>query len=336
MKYDPRRNDPRTFGEFLTFLRFKFGIGRKTLVVIPIIFVAILAIVTAYKGAYVIDEGAKGVELRLGKYHRTVGPGLNFKIPYIDEKVQVRTARIFQAEFGFRTTARNKKGTAAVQQQESYTTDSEALMLTGDLNVAIVPWIVQFQVVDPVKFLFAAQNPIEIMRDMSEATVRAIVGDRSVDNVIKDRSIISADAKPALQKQLDIVDIGIRVVAVEMQKIDVPDPVKASFHAVNEAEQTKQQVIQDAWGEYNKVVPKAAGQAKQIVQEAEGYAMEKVNNALGETARFTALYAEYQKKPAITMQRLYYESMSKLIVKSEGIKVIDDDIKGLLPLLNLK
>jgi membrane protease subunit HflK len=210
-------------------------------------------------------------------------------------------------------------------------------MLTGDLNLADVEWVVQYRIDDPYQFLFKVRNPENTLRDISESAVRQIVGDRTVDEVITvGRTEIATNVEEIIQKICNDYSIGIKVDQVVLQDVNPPDPVKAAFNAVNEAEQEKETLINQAKSEYNKVIPKARGQAKETIQKAEGYAAERVNNAKGEVARFNALYYEYVKAPEVTKRRIYLETMSS-VIPLLGTKIITDD-KGsnVLPLLQMQ
>lgn len=332
--YDPRRDDPQTMGELIQLFKHKMGLSRKVLVAIPIAIVTLFALITVFSAAYTIDANAKGVVMRFGKFHALAMPGLNFKIPYVDSYVQVRTEKVFQEEFGF-TTSRKPGDKASTVTTETYGTNSAALMLTGDRNVAVVPWIVQYQVLDPVAYLFNVEDPVALLRDKAEAVVRAVVGDRSMLEVIRERALIASESWPILQQELDDAGCGIKIVVIEMYKTDVPGPVQAAFNAVNEATQNKQTVIYNAEQAYNEVIPKARGEAKKIIQTAQGYAAEKVNNAKGDTAVFLALYEEYKLRPKITEQRLYYETMQYVLSKAENIRYVDGKLDSVLPLLNM-
>ncbi len=209
-------------------------------------------------------------------------------------------------------------------------------MLTGDFNVAVVEWIVQFQIDDPYAFLFHVRDVGTTFRDMSEATMRQVVGDHSVDEVLTiGREAIALQAKDLLQGLSDTYGIGISVQQLVLQDVNPPDPVKPSFNEVNEAIQEKEQLINRAWAEYNQEIPKAKGVAQQTIQEAEGYAAERVNRAQGEATRFEAIYAEYRKAPRVTRNRMYLETMNEILPRMGKKVILDEKQRGLLPLLNL-
>lgn len=277
-----------------------------------------------------VDE--VGVVQRFGKFVRIVQPGLNFKLPAGIEKVtKVKVKFVYKEEFGFRTL----KAGIRTKYAAGSAFLNESLMLTGDLNVAVVPWTVQYRIYDPYKFLFKVRNVRSTIRDLSEATMRLVVGDRSINEVISKRQEIALQAKELLQKELDRAQTGIRVVTIELKKTNVPEPVQPSFNEVNEAIQEKEQMIYKAREEYNKVIPQARGQAEKTIREAEGYALERINRAKGDVARFNQLYREYIKAKDITKKRLYLEAIKDVFTKIGTKYIMDEDQKGLLPLLNL-
>jgi membrane protease subunit HflK len=210
-------------------------------------------------------------------------------------------------------------------------------MLTGDLNVAVVEWIVQYRIKDPKAYLFNVRDVPETFRLMSEAAVRLVVGDHSVDEVITiGREEIARQSKEELQRLCDLYGVGIEVQQLVLQDVNPPDPVKPAFNDVNQAIQEKERAINEAWAEYNQAVPKAKGEAEQAVRAAEGYALERENNALGDAQRFEAVYEEYRKAPAVTRKRLYLETMRELIPKLGRKVILDEKARGVLPLLSLE
>jgi membrane protease subunit HflK len=208
-------------------------------------------------------------------------------------------------------------------------------MLTGDLNVAVVPWIVQYRVKDPYEYLFKVHNVNSTLRDLSESTMRLVVGDRSINEVISKREEIAVEARTFLQKELDEAETGINVVTIEMKKTNVPAPVQPSFNEVNQAVQEKERMIYQAREEYNKAIPAAKGNAEKTIKAAEGYALDRVNRAEGDAARFSALYKAYARARDVTRRRLYLEALQDLFPKLGKKYIIDAQQKNLLPLLNL-
>jgi len=292
----------------------------------------ILLVLWLTTGVYQVKQDEVGIIQRFGQYSRTADSGLHWKLPTGIEKVtKVAVQRIYNEEFGLRTLRAGIRSEYAPERQY----ESESLMLTGDLNCALVPWVVRYQVGDPFKFLFRVRNVRKTLRDLSEATMRQVVGDRTLDEVINDRETISILAQTALQEALDVAESGLFVKTIELGKTNVPGPAQPSFNEVNSAIQEKERLIYEAQGAYNKVVPEARGQANKKIQESEGYAVDRVKSAQGDVSRFTQLLDEYLKAKQITRQRLYLESMEKMLPRLGKKYVIDSDQKGVLPLLNL-
>jgi membrane protease subunit HflK len=292
----------------------------------------IIAIILLWMTFYQIRPEEVGVITRFGKYVRKEEPGLHAKFPIIERLYKVAVERQQKEEFGFRTTSTGIKS----QYTKTGTVD-ESLMLTGDLNLADVEWVVQYRIDDPYKFLFKVREPVATMRDISEACMRQVVGDRTVNEVLTvGRAEISVKVHEEIQKLCTEYLLGIKIEQIILQDVNPPDPVKDAFNAVNQAQQEKETLINQARSEYNKIIPKAKGQAEETIQKAEGYAAERVNNALGEAARFNALYKEYVKAPEVTRRRIYLETLSDVLPKL-GHKVITDEAgNNVLPLLQMQ
>ena len=292
--------------------------------------VVLFLLLTSY---YQVEPEEVGVIQRFGAYARTTEPGPHLKIPFGVETVQkVPIQRQLKMEFGFRTLRAGQRSEFA----QPASAQAESLMLTGDLNVAVVEWIVQFRIRDPKAFLFNVRDVPETFRYMSEAAVRQVVGDHSVDEVITiGRAEIALEAKEELQRLCDLYGIGIEVQQLVLQDVNPPDPVRPAFNEVNQAIQEKERAINEAWADYNQAVPRAQGEAEQLVRAAEGYALERENHALGDAKRFEALYAEYRKAPEVTRKRMYLEMMNELLPQLGQKVIIDEKARGVLPLLQL-
>jgi membrane protease subunit HflK len=292
-------------------------------------FIAILL----FTSVYMVDTDARGVVLRFGKFVRITEPGLHVKMPFRIERVRTpRVERVFKEEFGFRTL---KAGVDSVYSPQNY--EDVSLMLCGDLNVADVEWIVQYKINDPEKFLFEVRNPLKIVRDVSETVMRSVVGDSSVDEVLTTRRIeINIEAQQKMQELMDKYNTGIRIVTVKLQDVNPPEKVKPAFNEVNAAQQDRERFVNQAWEEYNKVIPKARGEAKQMIEQAEAYAINRVNVAKGDAKKFEQILTEYQKAEEVTRRRLYLEALTNVLPKIEKKYVIDEEVKSLLPLLNLR
>ena len=280
---------------------------------------------------YMVDTDSKGVVQRFGRFTRITEPGLHFKLPLGIEKVQKpQVERIFKEEFGFSTLRAGIKTTYGRRNMDEY------LMLCGDLSVAEVEWIVQYKILEPVKYLFNIRNPRKVIRDVSESVMRTVVGNSSVDEVLTARRTeINTEAKEKMQSILDNYNTGILVDTVKLQDVNPPEPVKPAFNEVNAAQQDKEKLINQAKEEYNKVIPKVRGQALQMVKQAQGYAINRTNRALGDAQRFNQIWAEYSQNKDVTRRRLYLESLEKVFPKLEKKYIIDDKVKGLLPLMNI-
>ena len=298
----------------------------------PLILLIFILLFFSTSTFYTVAVDEVGVVQRFGKYVRTTQPGLNFKLPSGIEKVtKVKVRRVYKEEFGFRTVRRDVQ-TRAISGGEN---KNVSLMLTGDLNVALVPWIVQYRIKDPYKFLFKVRDNRKLLIDMSEAAMRLVVGDRSINEVISKREEIAVEARNVLQDEMDRADSGINIITIEMKKTNVPGPVQPSFNEVNQATQEKEKMIYQAKEDYNKAIPTARGEAERTIKAAEGYALDRVNRAKGDASRFKALYAEYAKAKDVTKRRLYLESLRDLLPKLGEKYIVDEDQKNLLPLLNL-
>jgi len=301
--------------------------------IIKLVVLAVFIIILLAGSIYQISPEEIGVILRFGKFVRTTDPGLHFKFPLgIEELIKVPVQRQLKKEFGFRTTR------PGIRTEYRVTTESfrEAVMLTGDLNVAVVEWIVQYKIKDPYKYLFKIRDAESTFRYMNEAVVRRVVGDNSVDEVITvGRARIANEAKEELQTLCDLYEIGIEVNQLIFQDVNPPDPVKPSFNEVNESLQEKERKINEAWSEYNQEIPKATGEAEQTIRGAEGYAMERINNSKGDAHRFIAIYREYARAPLVTRKRLYLEAINEILPKIDKKIIFDEKQKNILPLLNL-
>lgn len=308
----------------------------KKLTLLPIVIIMLVVILPSTFYSVAPEEDA--VVLRFGKYNRTEGPGLHYKLPNLppflefERVIKVPVRKIHKLEIGFQTVR-------ADVQSEFEKTDRnrrESHMLTGDLNVADVEWTVQFQIANAKDFLFNVRSvPINIY-DISLATMREIIGDKSVTEVLTTgRLEIEVEALNMMQKILDEYKMGINLVAVKLQDVNPPDPVKPSFNEVNSAKQEAEQYTNEAWKEYNKVIPEAKGKAEQTLADALAYKTDKINRAEGDAKRFSAFYEEYKKAPEVTKKRLYFEKMSAIFKKAKAVYLVDPEVKGIVPFLDL-
>ena len=306
------------------------GVMQAVVIVIVLCF-------TAYTSVFTVDPEEKAVVLKFGKEDRIVGQGLHFKLPFfMEQEYKVPVQRQLKLEFGFRTAGNETRQQFAQTQYSSGGYAAESLMLTGDLNVASIEWVTQYKIADPVKYLFKVRNVDQTFRDMNEAVMREIIGDRTINEVLTiGRGEIQNLAMEKLSALCKEYTLGIVVSQVILQDVSPPEPVKPAFNEVNQAEQEKETTIQNALAEYNREIPKAEGTALKTVEAAEGYAVKRVNEAKGAVSRFTQVYEEYQKAPGITRQRIYLETMAEIYQAVDRKIIIDEDVNGVLPLLNL-
>lgn len=302
----------------------------KFLYLIPIALLIGFGIFTSF---YIVQPEEEAVLKRFGKVIGQKEPGLHFKIPFgIDTAQMVPTARVLKQEFGFRTNSIDGR----TQYRKDAAHRDESLMLTGDLKVIDVEWVVQYRVSDPSKFLHTVRNPEQTLRDVSEAVMRRIVGNSLGSDVLTEKRVqVATSARFELQKVMDYFDLGLQISTIELQDVTPPEPVKPAFNEVNQAEQERERFINEAEKRRNQVIPRAEGQARQVIAEAQGYSAKRVNQARGETERFTAIYEEYLNAPAVTRQRMYLEMIDLVLPNAGKIFIMEESQNAPLPLLNL-
>lgn len=306
----------------------KFKIGS-----IGIVIVIAGVIVALFSSVYSVQTDGQAVIKRFGRVVSIKPPGLHFKLPFgIDRATFIPTERVLKEEFGFRTLQPGRQ----TRYSKNSSTETESLMLTGDLNVIDVEWVVQYRIIDPVNYMHQVRQPVDSIRDISEAVMRRIVGNRLGSDVLTvGRVTIAAQVKSELQQVLDSYQMGVSIERIELQDVTPPEPVKPAFNEVNEARQQLERLINEAETKRNQVIPRARGEADQTIAEAEAFRAERVNQAKGEAARFTEMVAAYRQAPDITRQRLYIEMMNEVLPMVEQLYVVDESVKGVLPLLNL-
>jgi membrane protease subunit HflK len=294
---------------------------------------ALLAVWTVVSTTYTVQPEERAVIKRLGRVSGIADPGLHFKLPFGIDTVQiVATERVLKEEFGFRTADANSNRT-----QFAGGFPDESLMLTGDLNIIQVEWVVQYRINDPVQYLYGMREPTKTLRDLSESVMRRIVGNRIGSDVLTvGRVEIANTARDETQQAMDRYENGIRVIAVQLQDVVPPARVQPAFNEVNEARQELERMINDATRQANEAIPRADGTAKRTISEAEGYATERVNRAQGEAARFNAVLAEYRSVPEVTRARLYLETLTKVLPSIGSVVVVQEGQVPPLPLLNLR
>ena len=304
----------------------------------PVLILAVIVavLIVAWTAWFTVQPEETGVVQRFGKVIRTAGPGLHFKLPFGVETVRlVPTARVLKEEFGFRTLATVPGQKSRYDPGSAY--KDESLMLTGDLNVIDVQWVIQYRIEDPIRYLFQVRDTPKTIRDTTEAIMRRAVGNRLGRDVLTTgRVAVASEAKNEIQKVLTDYESGVRLVTVELQDVTPPDTVKPAFNEVNESRQDKERTINKAQERANREIPKARGVATQSISEAEGYALERVNRAEGEATRFESILGEYQGAPQVTRRRLYLEAMTGLLADMKGLYIVDRDQQAMVPWLPLE
>lgn len=308
------------------------NVTPKFVVGVVVLFAAIFA---AFSSIYTVPAESQAVVLRFGSYSDTVDPGLRFKLPFgIDQKFIVPVERQLKQEFGFGTSGATNRS-----QFSGSTADwaEESRMVTGDLNAATVEWVIQYRIKEPQIFLFKARQPQLTLRNISESAMRTVVGDRTVDEVITiGREEIESDASVLMQELVNKYELGLSIEQVQLKDVNPPKPVRPSFNEVNQAQQERENMINIATREYNQVIPRAKGEAEQKIQAAEGYAFKRVNEALGDVARFNAVFEQYIKAPDVTKRRLYLETMQTVIPQMGEKIILDEGAQHILPFLQLR
>jgi membrane protease subunit HflK len=295
----------------------------------------LLVVVGAFSSFYQVPASSVAIVQRFGKYLTTTEPGLHFKLPFgLDQVSFVEVRRQLKLEFGY--------GSRGAQNDYQYNQDGEDMeleknMVTGDLNAAVVEWVVQFHISDARMYVFNFLEPQATLRDISESVMREVVGDRSIDEVLTvGRQEMEVKALEGLQGIASTLNMGIHIDQVQLGNVNPPTQVKDSFDEVNRAQQQKESSINQANGEYNRVIPEARGKAEQSLSQAEGYATQRVNEAEGDAARFQALLTEYQKAPEVTKKRIYLETLSEVLPTIPGKVIIDEKVPQFLPLMQLQ
>jgi membrane protease subunit HflK len=299
--------------------------------VFTLVILGIIVLILLGTSVYIVDQSEEAVITRFGKYNATTEPGLHFKLPFgVDRNYTVNVKAVLTEQFGFRTL---KSGISS-----TYSGDiSEATMLTGDLNIIDVEWIIQYRIVDPRAWTFNVMERTKTIRDVSRSAINMLVGDRAIMDIMgPERSAIEAAGTEFMNETFRGYGLGIDVIAVKLQNIDPPAGVQEAFDAVNKAIQDMNRLINEGQQVYNEEIPRTKGEAEQLVQIAQGYATERVNRAHGDVARFNSVYDEYRRSPEVTRQRLYYEMIEEVFKNEEGMVIIDRNLDNFLPMMNLR
>jgi membrane protease subunit HflK len=295
---------------------------------------AVILLIVVFSTFFMVDQKEEAAVLYFGKFSRMVGPGLHFKLPFgVEKNLNVPTQMILKEEFGYRT---ERSGVVSLYSTQDF--NEESTMLTGDLNIIDVEWIIQYQITDARAWLFNVEDQRKTIRDISQSVINQLVGDRTIFDVIgSERASIEVKAQDLMNELFNQYGLGIRVVTVKLQNIVPPKgAVQDAFEDVNKAIQDRSRLINEGKEAYNQAIPKARGQAEQVQQEAQGYASERVNRALGDVARFNAVYGEYRQAPEVVRTRLYYEMYDEVFGGSAvGTDLIDKNLKNFLPLKSM-
>lgn len=307
--------------------------GRVKPNVVIGILVFIFVFIILLTSVFSVDQKEQGVVLRFGRFNRLVEPGLHMKLPFgIERKFKVPTQMVLKEEFGFRT---EKAGVTTVYSELDY--PNESIMLTGDLNIVDVEWIIQYRIADPVDWLFKVDNQRKTIRDISQSVINLLVGDRAILDVIgAERASIELQSQDMMNELFDKYELGIRVTAVKLQNIVPPvGAVQEAFEDVNKAIQDRSRLINEGKQAYNETIPRAKGEAEQRIQQAQGYAIQRVNRAEGDVARFQKVLEEYNRNPEVTRTRLYFEMFEDVFADAADTTLIDRNLDNFLPLKSL-
>lgn len=309
------------------------ALRKITPAIVLIVIGAIIALILLFSSFFVVDQKEEAVVLNFGKFARIVGPGLHFKAPFgVEKNYNVPTQRILKEEFGFRT---ERSGIVSVYAEADY--PQESTMLTGDLNIIDVEWIIQYQITDARAWLFNVEDQHKTIRDISQSVISMLVGDRTIFDVIgAERATIEVQGQEMMNALYKSYGLGIKVNTVKLQNIVPPKgTVQDAFEDVNKAIQDRSRLINEGKEAYNQAIPRARGEAEKVLQESEGYATERVNRARGDVSRFLAVLGEYQQAPEIVRTRLYYEMYDEVFGAGSATSLVDKNLKNFLPLKNL-
>ena len=309
--------------------------GKSSFAKIGMIIAGLLLLILFGTSVFIVDQTEKAVITRFGKYIDTRGPGLQFKLPFgIDRNYTVNTESVRSEEFGFRTL---KGGNNPIYAPTNRAQSEEFTMLTGDLNIVDVEWIIQYRVVDPKAWTFNVNDPIKTIRDVSRSVINMLVGDRAIMDIMGiERSAIQDEGRVLMNEMFSRFNLGINVIAVQLQNVTPPTGiVQEAFEDVNKAMQDMERLVNEGQQAYNEEIPKARGEAARLLQIAEGYRTERINKANGDVARFNSVFEEYRRAPEITRQRLYYEMVEEVFKNEEGVTIIDRNLTNFIPLMNL-
>ncbi len=291
----------------------------------PILLI-LLAIILVWQGAFIVAPDEEGVVKRFGDVVRTVGPGPHLKIPFVESVLQPKVAKIHRIEVGFRTD----------RQGRQQMLPREALMLTGDMNIIGVEFIVQYRIKNAREYLFNVAGIEETIEKAAEASMREVIGRNKIDEALTTgKAQIQDDTHQLLQGILDQYQAGVSVQAVQLQDVNPPEAVVAAFKDVASAKEDREKLINQSQSYRNDIIPKAKGEAAQIVNQAKGYAQARLTRAEGEANRFVRLLKEYNQAKDVISKRIYIETMEEILPNVEKIIIDGKAADRLLPFLPL-
>jgi len=298
--------------------------GIKSLLLVGV------AVFLVWQSAFIVAPDEEGVVKQFGAPVRTVGPGPHFKIPLVETVLQPKVEKLHRVELGFRT---DRQGRQQMIPQE-------ALMLTGDMNILAIEFIVQYKIKEASNYLFSVADIHDTIEKAAEASMREVVGKSKIDEALTTgKAQIQQDTQVLLQAILDQYHAGVQVAAVQLQDVDPPEAVAAAFKDVTNAKEDREKLINQSQGYRNDILPKAKGEAAQMVNQAKGYAQARLNRAQGEANRFVATLKEYNQAKDIISKRLYIETMEEILPTIDKV-IIDgkggDRVLPYLPLDRLK
>ena len=305
-------------------------LGKLRPATFGLVALGIVLLILLFTSVFIVDQAEQAVITRFGRYHTTRGPGLQVKLPFgIDRNYTVNVRAVQTQEFGFRST---RGGSSPAYRDQI----NESTMLTGDLNIIEVEWIIQYRIVDPRAWTFNVYERIPTIRDVSRSVINMLVGDRSIMDIMGGQRVAIEDEGILLMNEtFRNYNLGIDVIAVKLQNVTPPSGVQQAFEDVNKAMQDRERLINEGRQAQNEQIPRTRGEAERLIQVAQGYATERVNKARGDIARFNSVYDEYRNAPEVTRQRLYYEMIEEVFLDETDMTLIDRNLNNFLPMMNL-
>ncbi|WKC90601.1 FtsH protease activity modulator HflK [Borreliella carolinensis] len=305
-------------------------IFNKTYEYLIIIITLILISIIVIANIFIVGPSEEAIVLRLGKLNRTLDSGIHVKIPLIEEKFIVPVKIVQEIKFGFLISPSDIR--------ENDNTSNEGRIITGDLNIINIEWLVQYKIRDPYSFKFKVEDPETTIKDIAKSSMNRLIGDNTIFEIINDNRVgVTEGVKSSMNEIIDNYNLGIDVVQVQIRNALPPKgKVYEAFEDVNIAIQDKNKYINEGKKEFNQIVPKIKGEALKVIEEARGYKESRINNALADTEIFNAILDAYLKNPDITKERLYNETMKEILENKDNIELIDKNFKNFLPFKEVK